>query len=246
MSDALTEPAADSFVPPYISFAQLLNVLDRMKTEGVPARVDRSYLGSWSGAAQGQFLKAARSLVLLDELGRPTDTLKRMVDDPDERPTVVASLLRAKYSDALALGLDATQAQLDEVFRNYGISGSTTRKAISFYLHATKFAGIQTSPFFKSGRTSSSGVRNGSGGVRRAARPRTSSQNGNAETPSPTPPHNPLGSLHPAVATMVQTLPAYDGTPGKPEYSEAEREAWFAYAKATFNLIYALPTGDKS
>ena len=54
----------DEFVPPYISFAQLENVLDRMRNEGVPARIDRSYLSTWSGSAQAQFLKAAASLGL--------------------------------------------------------------------------------------------------------------------------------------------------------------------------------------
>jgi hypothetical protein len=240
--DAPTDSTAAAFVPPYISFAQLLNVLDRMNAEGVPARVDRSYLGSWSGAAQGQFLKAARSLDLLDEHGRPTQGLKQLVAEPDNRPATLASILHDKYSDALALGLDATQAQLDEVFRNYGISGSTTRKATSFYLHATKFAGIQTSPFFKAGRASGGG--SSSSGSRRATRPRTSSAAEPVGTPpSPDPLPGQFTGLHPAVVTLVQALPEFSPDSRKPQFSAEERDAWFAYAQATFNLIYALPDG---
>ncbi|MBA3746339.1 MAG: DUF5343 domain-containing protein, partial [Solirubrobacterales bacterium] len=146
----MSEEVPATFVPPYISFSQLENILERMRNEGVPARVDRSYLSSWSGSAQAQFLKAARSLDLLDEHGRPTANLKRLVSEPDARPTIIAELLQVKYPDAIALGKDATQSQLDEVFRSYdGISGTTTRKAITFYLHAAKFAGIPLSPFFK-------------------------------------------------------------------------------------------------
>jgi len=242
MTEGVSEQTAGTFVPPYIAFAQLLNVLDRMKNEGVPARVDRSYLGSWSGAAQGQFLKAARSLELLDEHGRPTETLKTLVGEPDRRPTIIGNLLHAKYPEAVGLGVDATQAQLDEVFRNYdGISGSTTRKAITFYLHAAKFAQIATSPFFKAGRASSGGGRSGTTAGRRAARAKPESQNGSGQTP-PSPAMVP--TLHPAILTLTESLPEFEEAGVKPEFPSADREAWFAYAKATFNLIYSLPEGD--
>jgi hypothetical protein len=235
------ESDTTKFVPPYISFSQLENVLERMRNEGVPARVDRSYLGSWSGSAQAQFLKAARSLELLDEHGRPTDTLKHLVSTPEKRPDVIGSLLRSKYPDALALGQDATQAQLDEVFRSYdGISGSTTRKAISFYLHAARFAGIPLSPFFNVGR---SGSGSGGGGTRRATRPRATGSARAEKTPPPVPA---VPTLHPAILTLTESLPEFEEAGVKPEFSEADREAWFAYAKATFNLIYALPAEDKA
>lgn len=237
MSDQTT---TDEFVPPYISFAQLENVLERMRNEGVPARIDRSYLASWSGSAQAQFLKATQSLGLRDEHGRPTDTLKRLVTEVDERPAIIGDIVRAKYPGAVALGDDATQSQLEEVFREYpGISGSTTRKAITFYLHAAKFAGIPTSPFFKAARASSSG------GSARTSRPRTTRRtgapedNGHDKKPAST-----QGALHPAILTLVQNLPRFpeDGT--KPVFPDADRKAWFAYAKATFNLIFARPEGE--
>ena len=236
----MPDDTSNTFVPPYISFSQLENVLERMRNEGVPARVDRSYLSSWSGSAQAQFLKAARSLDLLDEHGRLTETLKRLVSEPDARPAIISELLHAKYPDAIALGRDATQSQLDEVFRNYeGISGTTTRKAITFYLHAAKFAGIPLSPFFKAGRASGGG---GSGsGTRRTSRARVPARAEADQTPPPLPPADPFAGLHPAVVTIVQSLPQFGAENGKPEFSAADREAWFAYAKATFNLIYALP-----
>jgi hypothetical protein len=239
----MTEQVADSFTPPYISFAQLLNVLERMQNEGVPSRVDRSYLGSWSGSAQGQFLKAARSLGLIDEHGRPTELLKRLVREPESRPEMVGQILQAKYPDALALGQNATQHQLEEAFRNYnGISGSTTRKAVTFFLHAAKFAGIPTSPFFKPGRASSGGGA-GSRPARSRGGRRTTSANDIPPT-EPTPPPSPLAGLHPAIVTLVQSLPEFETNGAKPEFSNAEREAWFEYARATFNLIYALPDRD--
>src|SRR5437868_13914783 len=82
---AASETQDTPFAPPYISFAQLITVFDRMKNEGVPSRVDRSYLSSWSGSSQAQFLKAARALDFLDEQGRPTDSLKEAATEPSSR-----------------------------------------------------------------------------------------------------------------------------------------------------------------
>lgn len=231
---ASPQDGGDEFVPPYISFAQLENVLERMRNEGTPARIDRSYLASWSGSSQAQFLKATASLGLRDEHGRPTETLKALVANPEQRPAIFAGILQDKYADALALGEDATQQQLDEVFRSYpGISGSTTRKAITFYLHAAKFAGVPVSPFFKAGRGTPGA------GALRAPRSRAAKRNSppvpvTAQTP---PPAGGVPDLHPAILTLVQALPKANGTE-KPTFSEAEREAWFEYARATFNLIY--------
>jgi Family of unknown function (DUF5343) len=239
----MAEQSEDDFVPPYISFAQLENVLERMRNEGTPARIDRSYLASWSGSAQAQFLKATASLGLRDDHGRPTETLKQLVENPDGRPAIIASILQDKYAAALVLGEDATQQQLEEVFRNYpGISGSTTRKSITFYLHAAKFAGIPVSPFFKSGRATPGG-----GGGSRPSRSRTQRRGSPPATVPISPsqsPANSLPQLHPAVLTLVQALPTSNDPAAKPEFSEADREAWFAYARATFNLIYALAPSD--
>jgi Family of unknown function (DUF5343) len=237
-----TDTAETDFVPPYISFTQLENVFERMRNEGVPARIDRSYLSSWSGSVQGQFLKATSSLGLRDEHGRPTERLKGLVAEPDARPALMAEIIKEKYPEAMALGQDATQQQLEEVFRKYpGISGGTIRKSITFFLHATKFAGIPTSPFFKAPRQST----NGGGGSRKTGtRARRAAP---AEPPPPPPsPADPLEKLHPAVITLVKELPEFgDSDDPKPEFSSAKRKAWFAYAKATFDLIYALPDGDE-
>lgn len=165
----MAETSADTFTAPYISFAQLQSVLDRMNTEGVPSRMDRSYLGSWSGASQSQFLAAARALDLIDEHKRPTSLFKALATEPDRRPELVRALLEDKYARVLALDKTATQQQLEEVLRDMGTSGATTRKAATFFLHAADFAGIEVSTFFKSSRASSSGSR--STGTRRRARP---------------------------------------------------------------------------
>jgi hypothetical protein len=169
----MNDSAPDRFTPPYISFAQLQGVLERMVNEGVPSRIDRSYLSSWSGSSQAQFLKAARSLDLLDEHGHPTEFLKILVSEPSQRPRLIGDVLQEKYADALALDKSATQQQLDEVFRGYGTSGATTRKAVTFFLHAAKFAGIELSPFFTAPRGAGA-PRTGTAGRRRRSTSRSS------------------------------------------------------------------------
>jgi len=144
----------EPFIPPYISFSQLENMLERLRQEGMPSRIDRSYLASWSGSAQSQFLKAARALGLLEDSGAPTELLKQLVNAPDDRPALIGRMLQRHYPEVFALEPNATQAQLEEVFRDYvGISGSTTRKAIVFFLHAARFADVKLSPHFRAPRS---------------------------------------------------------------------------------------------
>jgi hypothetical protein len=143
----------EDFKPPYVSFTMLLNVIERMHTEGIPARVDRSYLGSASGTTKAQFLAAAKALGLLDGDLKPTGTLQALVSTPDQRPGIVRELLVSFYPKAVALGTNATQQQLEETFREeYDITGSTVRKAITFYLAAARFAKVELSPHFTTPR----------------------------------------------------------------------------------------------
>lgn len=174
----MAEDNETDFKAPYVSWQMIVNTADRMKTEGVPARVDRSYLGNASGTTKAQFLAAAKALGLLDGDLKPTDTFKRFVLEPDLRPEIARSLLHQFYAPAIALGTNATQQQLEEVFREqYGISGSTVRKAIAFYLAAAKFAKLDVSPHFSMPRTSTT-----TGGTRR----RRTSKAVTSEEPRPT------------------------------------------------------------
>src|SRR5271165_1597487 len=149
----MTEDHEEDFKPPYVSFTMLLNVTERMRTEGIPARVDRSYLGGASGTTKAQFLAAAKALGLLDGDLKPTGVLQALVNTPDQRPGIVGELLRRFYPKVVGLGTNATQQQLEETFREeYDISGSTVRKAISFYLAAARFAKVELSPHFTAPR----------------------------------------------------------------------------------------------
>lgn len=136
--------------PPYISFRTLLNLIERMGDEGVPPRIDRSYLSGLSGGYQTQVMAALRWLGLIDSEGRVQDRLIELVEQPARRRDLIGTLIADRYPHVVALGqVNATQGQLEDEFRKSNIGGATLRKAVSFYLHAADFGGIELSPFFK-------------------------------------------------------------------------------------------------
>lgn len=144
ISDQATEPQATH---PYVSFRTLLNLFDKMAGAGTPPRIDRSYLGGSEGS-KTQVLSALRYFGLIDANGSVKETLTALVNEPDERPERIKAILHQYYPEAIALGKqNATQAQLEETFA--GLSGSTRRKAVAFFLKAAEYAKVNLSPNFK-------------------------------------------------------------------------------------------------
>jgi len=163
---------------PYISFRTLLNLIERMADEGIPRRIDRSYLSGLSGGYQTQVMAALRGLSLINDEGTVAPSLIDLVQQPNSRKAILRQILMGRYPEAVRLGeSNATQAELEDSFRPFGITGTTLRKAVAFYLHAAEFAEIPVSPFFKSPSTSSEG------GTSKRRKPRAPKP----ATPPPTP-----------------------------------------------------------
>lgn len=144
------DTSSNSFVPPYISFRTLANQLTRMEEKPPPPRLDRTYLVGMSGGYQGQVLAAFRALGLIDEEGAVQPVLRDLVRASDEeRRQLLGAILREKYPEAVRLAEEnATQGQLEEAFRKYGLSAATLRKAVVFYLNVAEYAGVPLSPHF--------------------------------------------------------------------------------------------------
>lgn len=135
-------------LPPYVPYKTFHNFIDSLK-QGTPGRIDRSVMGTASGAMQNQLLAALRYLHLIDEQGTPTQSLKRLVAAEDgERSQVLRDILEASYSlfldDSFDLAI-ATPAQFDEKLKSTGASGDTVRKCAAFFLAAAKEAEIPVS-----------------------------------------------------------------------------------------------------
>lgn len=218
----MAEDDEEDFKPPYVSFTMLLNVVERMRTEGVPARVDRSYLGTTSGTTKAQFLAAAKALGLLDNDLKPTGLLQSLVSTPAQRPGLIREMLTRFYPKVVALGTNATQQQLEETFREeYDISGSTVRKAITFYLAAARFAKVELSPHFTAPRVG--------GSTPGKRRPKGSKA---AQPPPPPAQVDPMAELRTKyVETLLDKFAAANGEVDKDVADRIERLVGFQKAE---------------
>ncbi len=229
------ETAGTKWTAPYASWQTLKNTIERMsKDGGVPARIDRSYLSNLPGGAQGEIQTTLKALDLVDEQLHPTDLLGRLVETAEEqRPDVVKEIVNEKYALPLGLGPMATQSQLEDAFRKLGVTGSTLRKSVRFFMNAAKYAGITLSPHFKAPSAEPSSGR-------KPRKPRSITPDGGTgdeHVPVIHAPQAPI--LHPFIQGLVDTLPG----PGTAFPSE-KQEAWFDTARGIFRLIYT--TGSDS
>ncbi len=137
---------------PYVPFKTFLTAIEGFE-RGLPGQLDRSLWPSYSGAIQGQLMNAFRFFGLVDEGDCPAPAMRELVSRRDQRRAILRGLLEKSYPSLIGLDLaHASPRQLDEAMRQYGLSGVTHKKAISFFLQAGNFAGLPLSPLLK-GRT---------------------------------------------------------------------------------------------
>ena len=192
----MTDTTTPGSMPPYGAFGTLEHQWERMEREGIPARIDNSYLVGMAGGTRSQFKVCLRSLGLIDEDSYATDALVQLVKNPDRRPELFASILRNRFPDLTALNGSATRGQLEEVMVGYGVTNpDTRRKAISFYLAAATYAGIPLSPHLRPGR------RTGASSTPRRPRP--------ARKPAAAPRAGRRGGVAPPVVAPADTHHAY-------------------------------------
>ncbi|MGH3117516.1 MAG: hypothetical protein ACRDQ2_10490 [Gaiellales bacterium] len=201
----MNEQATDTrFVPPYVSLKTILALIERMEKEGVPRRIDRTFLVGMSGGYQTQVLNALRSLGLISgEDGKVTDTLIELVESPDGRKKLFAKILWDRYHEPTRMGEErATHGELVETFRrDYELTGETLDKAVNFFLQAAAYAELPLSPFFKRPRASAATKR-------RAARKKnavSSSENPAEPVESSSPTHGNTYQVHVAGGTVTLT-----------------------------------------
>ena len=66
-------------LPPYVPYKTFKNFLEGLRI-AMPARIDRSIMGSLSGAIQSQLINALKYLKLIGPTDTPTDRLTRLVN----------------------------------------------------------------------------------------------------------------------------------------------------------------------
>ena len=133
--------------PPYVSFSTFKTLMDWLRAEGVPLRLDRSFWRSkFSGSTGTQLIAALRFLGLVQGES-PTQDLHTLVDSiPEDRKFILGEILKHSYVNIAFKDLDrATPSMLKGWFRIYPIDGHTLRKAMSFFVNASKDAEIPMS-----------------------------------------------------------------------------------------------------
>lgn len=157
--------------PPYIAFGTFLSFIKGLQKTGVPSRIDKSLLRNMSGGNQSALLAALKWFKLIDNAGSHGGSLESLVGAGDGIGTVLRELLPESYSFMKdgSINLEkATGAQVEEKFRDYGLSGSTVVKAMAFFISACKEAGIPISSHVKLPKTVRS---NGASKAKKAAPP---------------------------------------------------------------------------
>lgn len=136
-------------VPPYLPYKSFKNFLEGLRV-AMPARIDRSIMGSMSGGGQSLLIAALKFLALTTAHDAPTEKLTRLVNsEGQEWQKVFKDILTSGYAFVFKDGFDlmrSTPRHLDEQFETTGISGDTVRKCVAFFIAAAKDAGIQLSP----------------------------------------------------------------------------------------------------
>ena len=167
MTEGEAQERHGNFSPPYLSFETFRNFIARLGERKIPPRIDRSMMIGIAGGTQTYLLQALRAFDLIDASNGISPRLVQMATDEAACATEMRGLLQHFYADQLALSAQhATAGQLSESFDGYGLSGSTLRKAITFFLHMARFAELPLSPHFRAPQQ-----RTGSPRPRRASSP---------------------------------------------------------------------------
>jgi len=151
------EPSKQS--APYLPFKTFLGALDALN-HGVPPLIDRSIWRTQPGGVQGQIMGALRFFNLIDEANRPTENLRRLVEKPEHREKAIRALLEWSYADLIKGDLTKmTTKMLEDGIEQYGVSGLTKKKAVTFFLQAARFGDLALSPYLQSQIRATPGTR---------------------------------------------------------------------------------------
>lgn len=186
----MNEPNTPAFKAPYFRFQTFWGFIDELASKPLPPQIDRSMLVSKSGSDQAQLLSALKGFDLITDAQVVKPSLEMLVAaDPAGRKPILEKLLRERYPNQFAVSdQNGTEKQLLDSFdEDFGVNGETRRKAVTFFLHAARTAGIELSSYFPATRTGSgapAGTR-----ARRTPKPkRPAEEAGSASNGAGTPP----------------------------------------------------------
>ena len=129
--------ATDNRFAPYAPPANVIGVIQRFRSRGLPDKLDNLELvrlGCASGNAS-RVLQAFKFLGLVDDEGHKTATFQRLGRaSSDEYPEILAEILTAAYSPVFTIldPAEATDVQIEDAFRYYQPEGQRNRMITMF------------------------------------------------------------------------------------------------------------------
>jgi hypothetical protein len=162
MSEEVEASVKSGSVPPYVSFASLRNFIRGLGEKGMPGRIDRTVMSSLSGGTQNQVTAALKFFKLVDSLGVPSTVMHKLAEsDEIGEKAAWRELIQSAYAFLFqAVNLKtATTGQVTAEFTKLGASGDTNGKCISFFLAASKHAGIAVSAHIRPSRAKNGQLR---------------------------------------------------------------------------------------
>lgn len=136
--------------PPYIPWKTLDNYIGSLKGSTVPHTLDGSIKPrGMAGGMWRQLLSALRFLGLTKDGNVVDDSLESLVAShgTDQWSAAVKEVVLPAYDEIIGnLPLEnATPAQLNKCFSDFGAGGQVLEKCVRFYLHALKLSGVKYS-----------------------------------------------------------------------------------------------------
>ena len=133
----------------YVPFTTFLSAIEGLE-RGIPPQIDTSVWPTYSVAIQSQLLGSFRFLSLIDNGGKPTAALKSLVQDKANRKVTLRRILESSYARIVSLDLTRISPRhFDEAIHEYGMSGETHKKVVSFFLRAARHAELPLSPLLE-------------------------------------------------------------------------------------------------
>jgi hypothetical protein len=178
----MSEPTKDdkAWRAPYMSYETLTNFFDKKLGDNpVPPRIDQHFLDNYAGSVRPILVATLKTMGMLDENNQVLGLLHEAVKSPDNRKAVFRAWAEDFYAEQIQLaGQHATAQMLWETFsKQGGLTGSTLRRAVIFYLAFSKDVGLPLSAHFKSPKAPPS--------AQKSPRPSSSSPPPPADTETP-------------------------------------------------------------
>jgi hypothetical protein len=131
----------------YVPFKTFLSAIEALG-QGVPPNINRTVWPTQSGIMVSQILGAFRFLGLITQDGTPTNDLHKLAEDAPNRKETLKKIMGRSYVSLAKRDLSKLDpATLQNTMREYGVTGETLKKAITFYLQLARFTDTPLSPY---------------------------------------------------------------------------------------------------